>query len=64
MTDPAARLADEQGVTVTPDRAAQLAAVAKRLNDTTREVANRHAMLVDPATYLHTLAALRQDDAG
>lgn len=51
-------------MTVPPERAAQLAAVAKRLNDTTREVADCHAMLADPATYLHTLAALRQDDAG
>ncbi len=64
MTDIAARLTAEQSVAVTPERAAQLAAVAKRLNDATREAADRHAMLVDPATYLHTLAALRQDDAG
>ncbi|MBN9497282.1 MAG: hypothetical protein J0H39_11065 [Alphaproteobacteria bacterium] len=64
MTDIAARLTQEQGVTVTPDRAAQLSAVARRLNDTTCAAADRHATLADPATYLHTLAALRRNDAG
>ncbi len=64
MTDIAARLMDEQGVTVSSDRAAQLFAVARRLNDATRVAADRHAARADPATYLHTLAALRQDDAG
>jgi len=64
VTDIAARLAQEQGVTVSSDRAAQLSAIARRLNDATRAAAGRQAALADPATYLHTLAALRQDDAG
>ncbi len=62
MTDIAARLMEEQGVTVTPDRAAQLATIAQRLNEATLAVADRQASLVDPGTYLHTLAALRRDD--
>jgi hypothetical protein len=62
MTQIVARLAEEQRVTVTPARATQLAAIARRLNDTTRAAADRQTALADPATYLHTLTALRQDD--
>ncbi|MEA5501786.1 hypothetical protein VB735_01470 [Halotia wernerae UHCC 0503] len=63
MTEIAARLAVEQGVTLTPERATQLASIARRLNDTTRAAADRQVTLADPGTYLHTLAALRQNDA-
>lgn len=62
MTEIVARLAEEQGVTVMPERAIQLATIARRLNDTTRAAADRQVTLADPATYLHTLAVLRQDD--
>jgi len=63
VTEIVARLEAEQGLAVTSERAMQLAAIGRRLNDTTRAAADRQAILVDPATYLHTLASLRQDDA-
>jgi hypothetical protein len=63
VTEIVARLAVEQGLAVTPQRATQLAAIGRRLSDTTRAAADGQAILADPATYLHTLASLRQDDA-
>jgi fructose-1,6-bisphosphatase/sedoheptulose 1,7-bisphosphatase-like protein len=63
VTEIVARLAAEQGVAVTPERATQLVAIGRRLNDTTCAAADRQAILADPATYLHTLASLRQDEA-